>query len=144
MCRYRKSIFLCNHAQVSAEPLIVCEVQSQYLASSPFPIVEPCDITETHARNTIRVTTLCAECEKRNTNVEQRFLDVKKKMAELRVHLNEAYDHCMTHLDEAGLTAEEKEKESREEEKDEDDPIKAFLKKKMTEKHSHLMMLGSS
>jgi len=110
--------------------------------------------------------------------MDERFRDVKSKMAELRQHLEEAYGECLKHVEEAGLLStsptpssssfssslssslggEGKKNHhclengrgginsSSERNGDEEavlDPVAAFLKMKMNEEHSHLMMLGS-
>ncbi|KAI1739618.1 hypothetical protein F4680DRAFT_422162 [Xylaria scruposa] len=58
-------------------------------------------------------------------------------MAELRQHLDEKYNDCMKHIDEASLKS-----SSEGEEKEAMSPVEAFLKAKKNEKHAHLMMLG--
>ncbi|KAI3332248.1 hypothetical protein HD806DRAFT_546400 [Xylariaceae sp. AK1471] len=146
MCRYRKSLFLCNHSQLSQEPFIICAAQRDYLSGTA---AEPCDTVKTHSCSTIRVPRLCEHCENKKITTEQRFTDVKTKMAELRQHLDRMYGDCMKHVEGAGLEPEAKPSDGdgggkeEEDRKEEFDPVEEFLRKKMNEKHSHLMMLGN-
>ncbi|KAI1496567.1 hypothetical protein F5X99DRAFT_424445 [Biscogniauxia marginata] len=169
MCHHRKSLYLCNHAVIAPEPLIVCPAQRDYLSGSA---AEPCDLVETHARSTIRLSKLCPQCRGKKTTTDRQLDLVKSRMAELRRHLDESYDNCMKHLDEVGLgpesqpddddddgtaTAAGEKRKSRGKEKkkaaspdgdgDEGgrevvDPVQEFLRKKMMEDNSHLMMLS--
>ncbi|KAI1269277.1 hypothetical protein F5Y18DRAFT_415069 [Xylariaceae sp. FL1019] len=172
MCRYRKSLFICNHAQIAPERMITCALQKDFQNGE---IANGCEVVETHPRNTIRVSTLCANCSAKKDTTDATFKEIKEKMAIMRKHLDESYDGCMKALDEVGLEPERK-PENKPESKPEDiseskpeskleevvpcadgvgsepektddsedsDPVKAFLRRKMTEEHSHLMMLGS-
>ncbi|KAI0151744.1 hypothetical protein GGR57DRAFT_503673 [Xylariaceae sp. FL1272] len=157
MCRYRKSLFLCNHAQIAPERLTPCAVQKDFQAGLT---CDSCDTIETHPRNTIRVCRLCGNCGDKKGTTDARFKEIKEKMAIMRKHLDESYDGCMKALDEVGLEPESKPDstpeiivtpadeeghvEDKQKEVKEIDPVKEFLRKKMTEEHSHLMMLGSA
>ncbi|KAI0020591.1 hypothetical protein F4780DRAFT_366875 [Xylariomycetidae sp. FL0641] len=145
MCKYRKSLYACNHAQVCSEPFIACQAQKDHLSGESS---EPCDIVETHGRSTIKISKMCAYCEEKKVTLDQQFDHVKGRMADLRKQLEKSYENCMKHLDDVGLEPEKKpdsvgstEQSSEEEELD---PVQAFLKKKMADPDSHLMMLGSS
>ncbi|KAI1634944.1 hypothetical protein F4809DRAFT_664943 [Biscogniauxia mediterranea] len=105
MCLYRKSLYVCNHSQICGEPMTACQAQREYASGAA---KEPCDRVETHARNTIRVSRLCAPCRDKKLTVDKQLDVVKSRMAELRKHLDESYDNCMKHLDEAGLDHEDK------------------------------------
>ncbi|TGJ87461.1 hypothetical protein E0Z10_g1261 [Xylaria hypoxylon] len=144
MCIYKKSIFLCNHTLLSAEPHAICSIQQEYLAGEAS---EPCDVSYTHSLSTIRISSRqCESCETKKTALDRRLLGVKEKMAELRQHLNESYGDCMKHVEDAGLKPED-EGDSKSEEDTrpkEVDPVEAFLTMKMKEEHAHLMILGSS
>ncbi|KAI1490603.1 hypothetical protein F5X96DRAFT_694482 [Biscogniauxia mediterranea] len=162
MCLYRKSLYVCNHSQICGEqPMTACQAQREYAAGAA---AEPCDRVETHARNTIRVSRLCAACRDKKVTIDRQLDVVKSRMAELRRHLDESYDNCMKHLDEAGLDHEDEDepgnttaaagrkstggkgkgkKATPEPAKEEDppvDPVQEFLRKKMMETDSHLMM----
>ncbi|KAI0543980.1 hypothetical protein F4679DRAFT_66138 [Xylaria curta] len=134
MCRYRRSIYLCNHTQLSAEPFVICSAQQDYISGATS---QPCEIAQIHTCSTIRVRQLCQQCDDKKVAQDSRISEVKSKMAGLRQHLNEKYDDCMKHIDEASP------KSSNEgEEKEAMSPEEAFLKAKKNEKHAHLMMLG--
>jgi hypothetical protein len=149
MCRYRKSLFLCNHSQLCQDPFIICSAQRDFVSGAA---TEPCDVIKTHSCSTIRVSRLCEYCEEKKITTDQRFTNVKSRMAALRKHLDKIYGDCVKHVEEAGLEPVEKSsdvgvlhgrgKEDRERER-ELDPVEEFLRKKMSEKHSHLMMLGT-
>ncbi|GAW11945.1 hypothetical protein ANO14919_012980 [Xylariales sp. No.14919] len=147
MCRYRKSIFLCNHTQISAEPHTLCSAQKDYRRGKAS---EPCDEVSTHTLSTIRIPHLCEGCSTTKTAQDQRLAEVKKKMAELRQHLEQAYGDCMKHVSEAGLLEAKPENEGNQESEgstkpnEVGDPVEAFLKMKMNEKYSHLMVLSDS
>ncbi|RWA09560.1 hypothetical protein EKO27_g5545 [Xylaria grammica] len=147
MCRYRKSIFLCNHTQISAEPLTLCSAQKDYGCGKAS---EPCDAVSTHTLGTIRIPHLCERCSTIKTVQDRRLAEVKEKMAELRQHLEQAYGDCIKHASEAGLPAAKPENEGNPESEgatklgEVDDPVEAFLKMKMNEKYSHLMVLSDS
>ncbi|KAH9908723.1 hypothetical protein F4778DRAFT_361653 [Xylariomycetidae sp. FL2044] len=154
MCPYSKSLYQCNHFRVASESLRACPAQKEFLAGR---IRDHCDVVETHPRNTIRVPQLCEACAAKKTTADQRFAQVKARMAALRTHLDESYANCMRHLDEAGLGPEDKPgapemvggcgatttmAEDRGPEC-EVDPVQAFLRKKMAESDAHLMMFHS-
>jgi hypothetical protein len=152
MCRYRKSLFLCNHSQLSQEPFIICAAQQDHLSRTA---AEPCGTIETHGCGTIRVSHLCGYCAAKRITVDRRFENVKVKMADLRRHLDEVYGDCMKHLDEAGLEfgtqpgdmeggGNSRTGGGEEERKQSEDPVQEFLSRKMNEKYSHLMMLSST
>ncbi|KAI2623658.1 hypothetical protein GGS21DRAFT_533606 [Xylaria nigripes] len=145
MCRYRKSIFLCNHSQFPAEPLSICPEQQGYLAGT---VAQPCKVVSTHGCSTIRISRLCQCCHIKQVSLDTTFMNLKGKISELRQHLDEAYGDCIKHVDEAGLEPEKKPSDAKEDPKakkegdKEIDPVVAFLKMKRNEKYSHLMMLG--
>ncbi|KAI0597907.1 hypothetical protein F4775DRAFT_592904 [Biscogniauxia sp. FL1348] len=161
MCLYRKSLYECNHSQISGEPMTACQAQRDHASGAAR---EPCERVETHARNTIRVSQLCAQCRDKKVATDKQLGVVKSRMAELRKHLDESYNNCMKHLDEAGLDPEEEQqpgngstarKESiggkgkgkgkvSEPAKEDPvvDPVQEFLRKKMMETDSHLMMFS--
>ncbi|KAI0451579.1 hypothetical protein F5B21DRAFT_486499 [Xylaria acuta] len=148
MCRYRRSIYLCNHTQLSAEPFITCSAQRGFISGASS---EPCDLADSHTCSTIRFWHLCQGCEGKKVALDSRLSELKSKMAELRQHLDETYDNCMKHIDEASLKpaseGDDEKSEGEEEKKKEEekiDPVAAFLKMKKSEKHSHLMMLGTA
>ncbi|KAI1434709.1 hypothetical protein GGR50DRAFT_390367 [Xylaria sp. CBS 124048] len=147
MCRYRKSIYLCNHSQLAAEPLQICSKQREYTSGL---VSEPCQIRLTHLCSTIRVPLLCERCHAKQIPLDQKFATVKEKMSELRRHLEVAYDDCMKHVDEAGLKSEAKptpviKRQQKIKVDDKElDPVTQFLKMKMREKYSELMMLGNA
>ncbi|KAI0183421.1 hypothetical protein EV127DRAFT_489881 [Xylaria flabelliformis] len=136
MCRYRRSIYLCNHTQLSAEPFVLCSTQQDYISGK---ISEPCDMAQIHTCTTIRVRQLCQQCDDKKAATDSRISEVKSKMAELRQHLNEKYADCMKHIDEEEASLKSA---SEGEEKETMSPVEAFLKAKKNEKHAHLMMLG--
>ncbi|KAI5926131.1 hypothetical protein F4810DRAFT_579622 [Camillea tinctor] len=161
MCRYRKSLYMCNHSQISAEPMAACQAQREYTSGTA---KEPCDRVETHPRDTIRVGLLCPPCRDKKSTLDKQLDVVKSRMAELRKYLDESYGDCMKHLDEAGLEPEEKpsngksttttttaetrkgkgkgkDPEPAKEEKAVD-PVQEFLRKKMMDTDAHLMMLS--
>ncbi|KAI0802141.1 hypothetical protein GGR55DRAFT_667021 [Xylaria sp. FL0064] len=77
MCRYRRSMWSCNHSQLSAEP---------------------------HATySTIRIARLCGCCGTKKASLDKQFSDVKARMATLKQHLDEKYGDCVKHVNEAGL-----------------------------------------
>lgn len=144
MCRYRKSIFLCNHSQLSAEPHTICAAQRDYMSGRS---AEACDEINTHTRTTLRISKLCDRCGTKKATLDRRLSDVKTKMAELRQHLTEAYGDCVKHVYEAGLepgVKMEDAKSAGDAGPKKSDPVEEFLRMKRTEEHSHLMMLGSS
>ncbi|KAI1819984.1 hypothetical protein F4861DRAFT_534033 [Xylaria intraflava] len=166
MCRYRKSVFLCNHTQLSAEPLSLCLAQQKYLSGL---VSEPCSVVNTHGCSTIRLSKDCEPCTIKYASLDKTLSALKEKIAELRQHLDDAYGCCMKHVDEAGLKPEAKpdtkpeakpdakpdakpggKEEAQENPKtegdgeEEVDPVARFLKMKMNEKYSHLMMLGNA
>ncbi|KAI1344579.1 hypothetical protein F5Y15DRAFT_411408 [Xylariaceae sp. FL0016] len=140
MCLYRKTLWSCNHSQLSSEPITICSFQKAYLAGKA---TEPCDITETHGRSTIRLAKLCAHHEEKNGALGQKFEHVKACMAELRKHLDENYENVMKHLDEVGLEPEPKPGNRTAKTLEKVDPAAEFLRKKMAEKDSHLMMFSA-
>ncbi|KAI1304836.1 hypothetical protein F5Y03DRAFT_406819 [Xylaria venustula] len=139
MCRYRRSMFLCNHSQLSAAPQWFCSAQRDYVAGKSD---QPCDEVGTHTCSTIRVPQLCVSCGTRKATLDQRLSEVKSKMAELKQHLNESYGECVKHVFEAGLESEVKTKGDEKDSK-KADPVAEFLKMKRSEKHANLMMLGN-
>ncbi|KAI1754044.1 hypothetical protein F4782DRAFT_545382 [Xylaria castorea] len=142
MCRYRRSIYSCNHAQLSAEPFVTCSTQQEYMSGANG---KPCNVVDSHTCSTIRIRHLCQQCEDKKVTLDSRLSQAKSKMAELRQHLNETYENCMRQIDEAGLksASEACEKSEGEEEKKAVSPVEAFLRAKKKEKHAHLMMLGT-
>ncbi|KAI1111815.1 hypothetical protein F5Y14DRAFT_464302 [Nemania sp. NC0429] len=154
MCRFRQSIFTCNHTQPSPSRIISCPTQQAYEAGK-FP--SPCGVAKTHACTTIRAERLCDSCAARKERLDNRFSDVRTRIAGLRKHLGEAYGECLKHVDGvdgagqgkgasgSGKSGEKREGEAAkgQDEKAVDDPVEAFLKMKRNEKYAHLMMLGS-
>ncbi|CAJ2513820.1 Uu.00g019390.m01.CDS01 [Anthostomella pinea] len=138
MCPYRRSLYSCNHAQLSSEPVKPCQAQKNYDSGAA---KEPCGIVETH-RPTIRIPKQCGPCEAKKMSTDQTLAFVKKRMASLRTCLNERHNGCMKRLDEAGAKREKVPETAKTAEKIED-PAQAFLRKKMMEDDSHLMMLSS-
>ncbi|KAH8163507.1 hypothetical protein CIB48_g4745 [Xylaria polymorpha] len=122
MCRYRRSIYSCNHTQLSTEPFVICSLQKDYLSGAS---TEPCNVADTHTCSTIRVWSLCPVCEDTRGELDRRLDE---------------------HIDEADLKPESEGDAKSDEAKDTDaklDPVAAFLKAKKNEKYSHLMMLGT-
>ncbi|KAI0521303.1 hypothetical protein F5B22DRAFT_644028 [Xylaria bambusicola] len=143
MCRYRKSVFQCNHSQVSPRPQKPCQDQLDFIAGKR---TEPCETVTTHISTTVRVPQLCEDCESRKTRIDGKLSNVKTKMNELKRQLSEAYGDCVKHVSESGLESEAKvedEKDGSEAEPGQLDP-EEFLRRVRNEEHSHLMMLGSS
>ncbi|KAI0533621.1 hypothetical protein GGR58DRAFT_101171 [Xylaria digitata] len=147
MCIYRKSLFLCNHSQLSVEPQVPCPAHKDYLSGNAR---ESCNKIQTHSLSTIRVSRLCEGCRTKKTTLDRRLSNVKEKIAELRKHLDNTYGDCMKHVRDAGLELETKPEDEGNLKNEGDtksekvDPVQAFLEMKMKEKHSHLMMLGGS
>ncbi|RYC60037.1 hypothetical protein CHU98_g6155 [Xylaria longipes] len=142
MCRYRRSIYSCNHIHLSSEPFLTCSAQQDYISGAS---TEPCNIAETHTCSTVRQWYLCKFCEDKKTTLDGRLSEIKSKMTELRQHLDETYDNVMKNIDEARLKPESEGDATSEEaeEKKALDPVQAFLKAKKSEKHSQFMMLGT-
>ncbi|KAF2964424.1 hypothetical protein GQX73_g9149 [Xylaria multiplex] len=86
----------------------------------------------------------------KKTTLDRKLSDVKEKIAELKIHLNDTYGDCLKHVKEAGLELETKPEDEGNPKNGEDakpkkiDPVQAFLDMKMKEEHAHLMMLGGS
>ena len=139
MCRYRKSIFLCNHSQVFAHPQKACQDQLDFLEGKN---VTPCTKVFTPLSTTVRVQSLCEQCKSRKTEIDGKLSGVKSKMNELKQQLSAAYGDCVKHVYESGLESQGVD------EKDEECPGKLdpeeFLRRKRAEDDAHLMMLGSS
>ncbi|KAI1184536.1 hypothetical protein F5B17DRAFT_78405 [Nemania serpens] len=162
MCRYRQSIFTCNHTQPSPSRIITCSTQQAFESGRSS---SPCGVAKTHACTTIRVPKLCEPCAAQKARLDSRFSDVRTRMAGLRRHLDEAYGECLRHVDGVGEEGVGKGKEKKNEKNEseireamkgcgkegkegdevvvDEDPVEAFLKMKRNEKYSHLMMLGS-
>lgn len=147
MCRYRKTLFLCNHSALSSAPQIPC---ATHLAHTSSPLTSPpCTTASTHACSTVRVSRLCGSCSDKKQSTDRRLSEVKVRIAGLRDRLSEVYGDCARHLDEVGVEVEGVHGKSGSEggsegmKEEEEDPVQAFLRKKRAEKDSHLMMLGS-
>ncbi|KAI0204896.1 hypothetical protein F4808DRAFT_456640 [Astrocystis sublimbata] len=146
MCRYRKSMYSCNHSIVSAEPFTLCPIQKDYISGKS---AEPCDMVQTHLCSTIRISKPCESCGKARDTLNTRLSDAKKKMAELRQRLGLSEATSSSNQSEGDGDdkksegeGSDKEKEKELEKEKEVDPVHAFLERKKTEKHAHLMMLG--
>ncbi|KAI0966873.1 hypothetical protein F4678DRAFT_447597 [Xylaria arbuscula] len=139
MCRYRRSMFLCNHSQLSAAPQWFCSAHRDYVSGKS---TEPCDEVGTHTCSTIRVSQLCTNCRTRKATLDRRLSGVKSKMAELKQHMNESYGECIKHVYDDGIDSEVKAKGDEKDAK-KVDPVAEFLKMKRSEKHANLMMLGT-
>ncbi|KAI2624360.1 hypothetical protein GGR54DRAFT_596115 [Hypoxylon sp. NC1633] len=162
MCPHRKTVYECNHSVTSSSPIRPCLAQQDYLAGlNP----EPCQLEETHGRSTVRVPRLCSSCQDKKLNTDERFALAKTRMAELRRHLEDTYEQCMSHLDEVGVrhegrtlsstataatattesgeggkSGEDAGKASSSSTAEKLDPAQEFLRKKNEEKYAHLMM----
>ncbi|KAI1346466.1 hypothetical protein F5Y01DRAFT_319755 [Xylaria sp. FL0043] len=134
MCRYRRSMWLCNHSQLSAEPHALCAVQRDYISGERH---EPCYEVNTHTYSTIRIGRLCGRCGTRKASLDKQFSDVKARMATLKQHLDEKYGDCIKHVNEAGLELDDGESTEKV------DPVTEFLRMKRNEKYANLMMLGN-
>ncbi|KAI0152224.1 hypothetical protein F4776DRAFT_669979 [Hypoxylon sp. NC0597] len=135
MCPYRKTIYQCNHTVVSPSPIGICEFQVEYDSGQRS---EPCNIVQTHGRNSIKIAHQCSDCQQRKQKMDKQFVSVKTRIAELRKELEKKYDLCKSHMDEVGVEPEEK--PSSMVSTDTPDPTQEFLTKKMQEEDAHLMM----
>ncbi|GAW25086.1 hypothetical protein SAMD00023353_0103660 [Rosellinia necatrix] len=167
MCRYRKTLYQCNHARLSPSPHTVCSTAAAGEGEGA-----RCEVVATHACLTVRAARPCDACAARQAALDRTFAEVRGRLASLRRHLDDAYGGCMRAVDEAGLGDEDGEGkgemtvttrvggrgegdekqtvvamvrgvEGQKQQQDPPaDPVEAFLRMKRAEKHSHLMMLG--
>ncbi|KAI1128587.1 hypothetical protein F5Y10DRAFT_291859 [Nemania abortiva] len=142
MCRYRKSIFLCNHTRQSTAPFVTCHLQQDYLAGS---VSDPCETVSTHSCSTIRLPQLCPSCKARKGVADKRLSNVRAKIAEIRQQLEDKYGDNWKCIDEAGIKmdgVEELSKKGGDGKGDKKlDPVQEFLRSKRNEKYH---MLSSS
>ncbi|KAI1171600.1 hypothetical protein F4777DRAFT_593701 [Nemania sp. FL0916] len=139
MCRYRQTLFQCNHTLRAAAPFQICAQQQaepqQYCGEA---LVHPC--------STIRANQACDVCAARKNATDGRLSEVKARIQAMRQHLNITYGECLRHVNEAGVGADAGKEVKTEDVKaeKEEDPVQAFLKMKRTEKYAHLTMLGGA
>ncbi|KAI0387516.1 hypothetical protein F5Y04DRAFT_286647 [Hypomontagnella monticulosa] len=60
-----------------------------------------CEDIETHPRCNIKVPSLCPYCQEKKADMDKRFNRVKTHIAEMRRQLQEKYEQCQSHLEEA-------------------------------------------
>ncbi|KAI0098996.1 hypothetical protein GGR51DRAFT_536466 [Nemania sp. FL0031] len=129
MCRYRRSIFRCNHTLRPSEPFLTCPMQKEYLAGL---VSTPCDIVDTHRCSTIRFDRMCPRCESSKRKLDKRLSDVRSRIAGLRQHMQEAYGDRLKVEEGTGEKGEHKEEVKKL------DPMQEFLKSKRDEKYHML------
>ncbi|RYO75053.1 hypothetical protein DL766_000865 [Monosporascus sp. MC13-8B] len=145
MCNHSKTIFRCNHVQLSEKPVRICPVQSDYISGVGS---EPCDEVRSHPLITLRQPSECGYCAEKRSALDQRLREAKALIAGVKAVLKGSYGMVVDGVVEVdvGATTEEAPAREAEEERDivpELDPVQEFLRKKLAAKDAHLMMLGN-
>lgn len=149
MCVYPKTVFCCNHVQLSENPVRVCEEQRSYLSKTAS---EPCNEIRCHALSTVKQPFECAYCKGKKAALNAKLSEARKLIAEVKGKLQESYGRAFDDdLKDASLNNSEEEDKtlsflsggSEEErglaEPDLLDPVE-FLRKRLSDKYAHLMM----
>ncbi|KAI1208308.1 uncharacterized protein F4807DRAFT_461639 [Annulohypoxylon truncatum] len=143
MCNYRKFIYQCNHSRISDDPIQLCQEQKDHESGQRS---EPCNTTETHPRNNIKINHLCLPCHESKESTDAKFALIKQRLAVFREILEKTHDDCKGHLEEAGLEPENGQSPTADSSLDSCleklNATEEFLRKKMEEEYAHMMMLS--
>ncbi|RYP90355.1 hypothetical protein DL770_003502 [Monosporascus sp. CRB-9-2] len=145
MCNHSKTIFCCNHVQLSEKPVRICLVQSDYISGLGS---EACDEVRSHPLITVRRPSECGYCTDKRSRLDQTLKEAKALIAGVKAILKGSYGMVVDEVVQADADATTEEAPDREagEERDiapELDPVQEFLRKKLAAKDAHLMMLGN-
>ncbi|RYO73954.1 hypothetical protein DL764_011028 [Monosporascus ibericus] len=144
MCNHSKTIFRCNHVQLSGKPVRICLVQSDYISGVGS---EACNEVRSHPLITVRRPSECGYCTDMRSRLDQTLKEAKALIAGVKAMLKGSYGTAIDEVVVVDVDATMEEAPDHEigEERDivpELDPVQEFLRKKLAAKDAHLMMLG--
>ncbi|RYP57402.1 hypothetical protein DL769_009493 [Monosporascus sp. CRB-8-3] len=145
MCNHSKTIFRCNHVQLSEKPVRLCLVQSDYISGVGS---EACDEVRSHPLITVRQPSECGYCADKRTTLDLKLGEAKALIAGVKALLKGSYGMVVDGVVEGDVDAATEEAPHREAEEKGDiapelDPVQEFLRKKLAAEDAHLMMLGN-